>query len=437
MRSSAERETAARLLVRVAGGAFASRLLEETSSSGIRVRVLGVLRWERLLDETISGVSRRPLEKLDAEVLAVLRLGLFEAAILGVPVPVATDGSVRLVRRLGKGSAAGMVNAVLRVANTRLAAVRDGAPPDVRLSHPRWLFERWRNHFGIEAAVAAMEAAQRPADLWVWWTSETARERAAATIDGLEEHPWCPGAWRAPSTARALIPAVRAGEAYAQDPASQLAGHLAAGLARELERPRLVDLCAAPGGKTALTLARRPSAAAGSGEGSRVWGAAIAMDLHAGRTRLLRDNLERMGCRVPVVTGDAGFPPLQRRAWDVVVLDAPCSGTGTLRRHPELRRRLREQDLRMLAERQRRLVTSALDLVAPGGRLLYTTCSVEPEENEALFEPPFEGFEAVSLGALLPAGCPAHPTSAGGIRLLPAEEADGFTYHAVTRIIVE
>jgi len=417
--ASAERLAAARLLVRVAGGAFSSRLLDRGTGPGVRARVLGVLRWQRLLDEALARPSRRPLESLDPEVLAVLRLGLFERAFLGVPAPVATDAAVNLVRRLGKSSAAGMVNAVLRRAAPVLDKLRADAPADVRLSHPAWLFRRWSESFGSDTTIAVMEADQEPAGLWVWFPDDESRQRLEGDGARLEPHPWCPGAWRAAAGAELVIRAVRRGLAYVQDPSSQLAAHLAARLARGFEAPDFADVCAAPGGKAAL--------AAGLGR----WGRVVALDRHPGRARLMRANLARLGRRVPVVAGDAGSSPLRGRAWDCVLLDAPCSGTGTLRRHPELRWRLDEAAIGRLVARQTRLLRAALELPRAGGIVLYVTCSLEPEENEGVVAAAGAGLERVSLAELLPAGCPGTPTAEGGVRIFPAAERDGFTLHAL------
>lgn len=422
MSSSADRRRAALLLARVEGGAFASRLLERVPEAGVRVRVLGVLRWLRRLDQVLGAVVQRPLDRLDPEVRVVLRMGLFEATCLGVPAPVATDAAVRLVRRLGKSSAAGMVNAVLRRAGARWEDVGRSASPDLRLSHPRWLYERWCSVFGKAAAARVMEVGQEPADLWVWWAREDAARRAE--VDGviLVPHPWCPGAWKAPADAPVLARAVARGDAYAQDPSSQLVAHVAAKLGGTTQAATLLDLCAAPGGKTALALRLRH------------WQVVAAGDLRLGRLRLLEATVDRLGGGALVAVADAERPPFVQQAWGVVVIDAPCSGTGTLRRHPELRWRLKPEAISELAVRQAAMIAAALALVAPGGVLLYSTCSVEPEENEGLFKEVPAGWVVEPLEPVLPPGTPAIPTAAGGITILPTPVNDGFTLHALRRV---
>ena len=325
----------------------------------MRSRVLGVLRWQRALDHVLAFHTRRPPADLDPEVRAVLRLGLYEAVRLGVPAAVATDGAVHLARRMGRSSAAGLVNAVLRRAVSSWPEL-EAAPPDLRLSHPEWLYRRWSDRWGEAAAGAAMAADQEPRETWVWFLDEAARARLDGEGVRLESHPWCPGAWAAPGRASALLGEVAGGAAYAQDPGSQLVAHVAAAVGGPGE-PRLADLCAAPGGKLALLLRlRRFRAVVGSTctSGGRAWSA--AGDRGRGRGR---------GWPAPTRPS----PRCGAGSWDLVVVDAPCSGTGTLGRHPELRWRLSPGALAALAARQRALLAAGCELLAPGGR-----CSTPP-----------------------------------------------------------
>ncbi len=418
-RASADRQHAARLLIRVESGAFASRLLGDRAGPGVRVRVLGVLRWQRLLDHVLERFSRRPLPRLDPEVRVALRLGLFERAQIELPAAVAVDGAVRLIRELGHTSATGLVNAVLRRATAAWEEMTTEQSDDLRWSHPSWLAERWRATLGEEAAGAAMAAAQRPAPVWVWFADPETRKRLEGESVALRPHPWCPGAWAPREEIGPVLSAVGRREAYVQDPSSQLVAHVGAGLAGE--EAAFVDLCAAPGGKAALMVRLRP------------WRSAVALDLSPLRLRLLGPLAARLGGPW-MAAADAGRPPLRERAWELVVLDAPCTGTGTLRRHPELKWRLTPQAIVDLAVTQARLLTSAVELVAPGGVLLYATCSLEPEENEAHFEHLPEGFVAEPLGGVLPSGVVTVPTAAGGVRLPTSRDGDGFTVHALRRV---
>jgi 16S rRNA (cytosine967-C5)-methyltransferase len=406
------------MLMRVEDGAFASRLLSGGGAPAARVRVLETLRWMRALDAVLEPLCRRKLEGLDPEVRAALRLGLVEAMRLGLPPALATDTAVRTVRRLGRSSASGMVNAVLRKATGGWREALTDSTIDVRLAHPEWLYRRWADHFGAERAESAMAAAQEPAVTWVWFFDESARSELVDDGVELRAHPWCPGAWSAPGETPRLIRSVRSGAAYAQDPSSQLAAHVA----RTIAGPgaRLVDLCAAPGGKSALMV--RLGA----------WGRVVASDLTLGRVRLMNRTLVKAG-GCAVVAADATAPPFSNGAWDVVLLDAPCTGTGTLRRHPELKWRLRSESVSEMAELQQRLLGSGLGLLAPAGALLYATCSVEPEENEGVVSELPPAFRIENLEQALPAGVPWIPTTAGGIRILPHSDGDGFTMHAVRR----
>jgi 16S rRNA (cytosine967-C5)-methyltransferase len=429
--SSSERRAAALALIRVEQGAFASRLLQTAAGPGVRARVLGVLRWLSALDWVLRRHVRSGLERLDPEVRAVLRLGLYEAVHLGVPAPVATDAAVRLVAGLGKGSARGLVNAVLRRAIAGNGPSIEEAPEHVRWCHPRWLVRRWSAAFGEQAAARIMAADQEPAPLWAWLADPDARQRLDVAGTRLEAHPWCPGAWRAPDDPGALAAAVAGGDAYAQDPASQLVAHVAARLLDELPDAtphRCADLCSAPGGKAALLARLRPGIDL------------VCLDLQPTRVRLVQRLLDRLvgpGRRQTVAAADAGAPPLAGESLDLVVLDAPCSGTGTLRRHPELRWRLSAPELERLAAAQARLVAAAIELLAPGGVLLYSTCSIEPEENERVVAGALGGsqarLETVGLASLVPASAGAITTPAGGLRLLPAGLNDGFTLHALRR----
>jgi 16S rRNA (cytosine967-C5)-methyltransferase len=211
---------------------------------------------------------------------------------------------------------------------------------------------------------------------------------------------------------------VSGGAAYAQDPSSQMVAHIARSIASAEQN--FLDLCAAPGGKTALMLHLGR------------WERVAAADLRLNRARLMRPAVERAG-NCSIVAADATNPPFPRGGWDLVLLDAPCTGTGTFRRHPELKWRLAPESIGELAGIQHKMLAADLDLVAPGGALLYTTCSVEPEENEGVVADLPEGFEIESLESHLPTGVPWIPTSAGGIRILPNPNGDGFTMHAIRR----
>jgi 16S rRNA (cytosine967-C5)-methyltransferase len=415
---SADRLAAAHLLLRVERGAFSSRLLSGATPPAARVRVLEVLRWLRSLDAVLQPLCRRPIANLDPEVRVALRLGLIENMRLGTAPALATDGAVHLVKRLGCSSASGMVNAVLRKAVHSWSGALERSAVDVQLSHPWWICDRWLQSFGHDDTVRSMASAQERAVTWVWFADDGTREALAREGLALEPHPWCPGAWSAPGDPGRLIQEVTAGTAYAQDPSSQLVAHVALALSRR--GGSFADLCAAPGGKTAIAVQHG------------AWRRVAACDIRPSRARLVRGLLGREDV-VSVLIADGTRPPLGPRSWDLVLLDAPCTGTGTFRRRPELKWRLSRASVAEMASLQRRLLLSAIDLAAPGGVVVYSTCSVEPEENEGVVADLPDGVEVEDVSPVLPAGVPWRPTTTGGARILPNPDGDGFTMHAIRR----
>ncbi len=380
--------------------------------------MLEVLRCLRALDVVLQQWCRKDLEKLDPEVRVVLRLGLVEVMRLDVPPALATDGAVRLARRLGRSSAAGMVNAILRKAAAGWPEILESSSIDIRLSHPGWLYQRWLENFDSGPAKESMAASQEGAVTWVWFLDDDGRRALAADGVELEAHPWMPDCWTAPGKAADLVQVVAARRAYAQDPSSQLVAHIAGSLTGTAGR--VIDLCAAPGGKSAL-MAKNDLGTL-----------RVAADVSPQRVRMMARTLESWAGQ-SVVVADAMQPPFAPESWDLVLLDAPCSGSGTFRRHPELKWRLRPESVQEMAVKQRALFESALGLVAPGGVLLYSTCSVEPEENEGVVSRLSEGFAIENLSAAMPEGAPWIPTPTGGCRILPNPDGDGFTMHAVRR----
>jgi 16S rRNA (cytosine967-C5)-methyltransferase len=346
---------------------------------------LGVLRWQRLLDFLIQKFLAKPAESLDLEVLLALRLGLYQLRFLSrVPASAAVNESVELVKRARKRSAAGLVNAVLRKAASLSVAPADKMEPllppglgladrlGVLYSHPTWMVERWLTQFGEARTTALLAANNRAPRTTCAVHDPSQRDQIAVALrkEGFEVQP---GALlRSAVTLRGGNPAnteaFRVGAISIQDEASQLV----ASLVDVVSGQSVLDLCAAPGGKTAI-LARAAGPQA----------LVVAADRHAHRLRITAEHLRRVGAsHVHLVALDALHPLPLEMCFDRILVDAPCSGTGTLARNPEIRWRLRQDDLSDLHRRQVTLLSHALDKLAPSGRLVYSTCSLEPEENE-------------------------------------------------------
>ena len=363
MSVSPARAAAFDILSRVAAGGYASELLHSKRLSGLPARdhglltelVLGVLRWQSALDRAIAGHSAQPLVKLDIEVLIALRLGAYQLLFLDrVPQHAAIHESVELVKRARKRSAAGMVNAILR-------KIPRDLPPEEDLGHPPWLIKRWTNVYGAEATrlicaynqsspQTAIHSAQR--DL----RAELEREEVVVDPGRLVRDAFV---GKSGDVTRTL--AFRERRLTIQDEASQLVALLVGnGYA-------ILDCCAAPGGKTRILREQNPY--------SRI----VALELHARRAALLKRLLSAP--QVHVVAADARTMPLAK-SFDRVLVDAPCSGTGTLARNPEIKWRLRAEDITRLQRYQLEILVAAMKQVVPGGRIVYSTCSLEPEENE-------------------------------------------------------
>lgn len=341
--------------------------------------VMGVLRWQSLLDQRLAAASSQKLERLDGEVLAALRLGVYQLKFLSrVPARAAIFESVELVKAARKRSAASFVNAVLRKiaeAGAEEIFAEIGKAPDAstlaqNAAHPPWLVDRWTEHYGLEAARQICTHDQTvPGTAIHIHDDRSDTELAEAGVE------LAPG--RLLSAARrVLVGDVTATRAYQegrvsmQDEASQLVA-LLAGRGETIVDGAILDCCAAPGSKTALLARRNPRAKV------------FATELHPHRARLLQ-NLSRMR-NVYVVAADARHLPFVR-TFDRILADVPCSGTGTLARNPEIKWRLKVEDLHHLQSRQVAILKSALAQLAIGGRLVYSTCSLEREENEAVVE---------------------------------------------------
>lgn len=394
-----------RILARVeAHQAHAARLL--TGAPPLtRELVLTVLRWQYTLDHLLQPFLHQPLLHLDPPVRACLRVGLAEAKLLRTPAPVAVAEAVRVCKAF-LPKASGLVNACLRraVGATWPAADDRTVPLALRLSHPPWLVTRWQDRLPTELLEQALASAQQPAPLCL--LAGVSRLPPEVKV---EPHPSVPGVWVVRSGATAAAQACARGQAYAMDPT-------AVAVARLLPRGRwLLEVAAAPGGKSLVV---------GLEQGDAL---RVALDLRVSRVRLLAKAVRLLPHPPHLVAADGTHPPFRPRSFDAVLLDAPCSGTGTLRRHPEIRWRLTPGHLEELAALQKALLSAAVRLVAPGGFVLYATCSLEPEENEEVVAT--LGLPVASLAGKLPTGLPRVELGSGGVLIPPGPWGDGFTVH--------
>ncbi len=352
--------------------------------------VMGVLRWRSRLDAEIATASSQPVSKLDIEILIALRIALYQLLWLDrIPQHAALHESVELVKRARKRSAAAFVNAVLR----KLLAAPLSATPrkpagsaEVELSspqtlagalaHPRWLLERWVHEYGLFAARRICQYDQAIPVTSIRIRTPAAKEQLGEEQLRQEHITLSPGgllasARRVQSGDITTTRAFRTGQIVIQDEASQLVAALVG------SGSQILDCCAAPGGKTLGIADRNPAAAV------------TAVELHPHRARLLHKLLPHES-QIKIVNADAKHLPLLL-PFDRVLADVPCSGTGTLAHNPEIKWRLTLDDLAELHHRQLAILRSALAQVAPadvapGGRLIYSTCSLEKEENENVVE---------------------------------------------------
>ena len=378
----------------------------------------GVQRWRAALDHLIVEFARRPIDRLDAEIVEILRLSAYQLLYLTrVPAAAVVDDAVDLTKKIGKRSASGFANAVLRSISRRRASLplpprpSDAADREaalnylsVTLSHPRWLAERWLERFGLDIAESWMQFNNTPGSVTLranrlQTTRDGLIERLGASSGGeIQVHPtiYAPDGVVVDAGHPLRGTGQEEGWFVVQDEASQLVTLLAGDRAL----PRVLDTCASPGGKTTAMAALMDGG-----------GLLVACDVRDRRVDLLRRTVTASGARnVRIVQADLLKPLPFGSVFDCVLVDAPCSGLGTLRRDPDIRWRRREQHLPSLAAAELTMLQHAAGNVAPGGRLVYATCSSEPEENEAI---------AAAFLATMPGFTPLHASRATS-RLDPA-----------------
>ncbi len=367
--------------------------LEPRDRAFVRVLVATTLRRLGQIDGLVAHCLDRPLKAKQAQVQDLLRLGACQLLFLDTPAHAAVDSTVALARGTALGGYRGLVNAVLRRLTREGAAIRD-AQDAATLNTPTWLWESWQAAYGEATArrIALAHLKDPPLDLTV-----------KADLDGWAERL---GADRLPTGSLRLAPGAgevarldgyQAGAWWVQDAAAALPARLLGDLAGR----SAIDLCAAPGGKTAQLAAM----------GARV----TAVERDPKRLGRLQENLDRLGLAAHRVCADAAtWRPAEPA--DAVLLDVPCSATGTLRRHPDIALLKRAKDLSSLAALQDRLLAAAVQMVRPGGVLVYATCSLQPEEGPE------------RIAALMATGAPVERVPVAASELgIPAEliTADG------------
>lgn len=392
------------------------RLADDRDRALAAAIVIGTLRWQARLDYLLAEGSARPLSSLDPAVLQILRLSLFQLLFLArVPASAVVDDAVSMARRARKSSASGFVNGVLRGLSRRRGGLTLPETPAgvagsadralaaralaVTESHPTWLVERWIGRLGLDAARQWLGFDNVEAPLTL--RANLRRQSVAALQALLAEHGidtvptrFAPAGLVVTSGNPLKTPLADTGRFLIQDESSQLVP-LALGVS---PGHRVLDACAAPGGKT-LALA----------DALRDNGLLVAADVRPRRIAVLRRLLARHDVSARLVAHDLARGAPFGEVFDRVLVDAPCTGLGTLRRDVDIRWRRQPEDLAGAAMRQRAMLGEAAATVRPGGRLVYATCSSEPEENEAVVESFLAGrpdFQPVARATLLAEGMP-------------------------------
>lgn len=435
------RATAAWALERTLGSATpvdtwlsaAQERFEDRDRALLSELVLGSLRWLRRIDAVIELASSRRLDDIDPALHGLLRVAVYQLLFLDrVPPHAVVNEAVEHAQRATHRGGAAFANAVLRrISRDRELAAWPLREPDpvrrlaIEWSHPDFLVERWLERFGPDRTRALLEANNRPKPLQLLaFRDRGGREfLAEELIDaGLEVEPSsiAPLGLAVLSGNPFATAAFREGRFYVMDEASQVAALVPPPEPRE----RIYDAAAAPGGKSFALAAVEPSVRL------------VLGDIDAGRLATLTANLDRLGRPWPRVTADAAHPPFTT-PFDRVVLDLPCTGTGTLRKHPELKWRVTASEVERLAAQARRFLAAAAPLVAEGGKLVAITCSLEAEENEeavAAFLAEHPEFRPLELGGLVASPLDRYVRGPGLWRIFPAGHHDGFTVSVLERV---
>jgi 16S rRNA (cytosine967-C5)-methyltransferase len=427
-------EGATTTLDRIMAAAFeAAPQLDRRDRALANALVYGVQRWRGRLDWIIDHFSRTPLARMDPAIRNILRLGLFQIAFMErIPVSAAVNTAVEMAKQTEAPWAARFVNGVLRNAARGLENVPfpelSGDPVGAiaaTRAFPRWLVERWLRRFGVQETLALCDAANAIPPITLRTnTLKTSRAALLAALQSAAEAPqptlYAPEGIRCARLREALteLPPFQQGWCQVQDEAAQLVTHLLDPRPGE----RVLDACAGRGGKTGHIAQRL-----------RNRGLLVALDNDNLRLAELAGELQRLGVGcAEIVPHDLAQPPknLGARSFDRVLLDAPCSGLGVLRRNPDTKWAAERADLGRFGERQLGFLKNLAPLVRPGGRLVYAVCSLEPEETDAVVSAFLEavpGFDLARSAADGPLAAAGLVDAAGALRTLPhRHHMDGF-----------
>jgi len=392
--------------------------LSDAASPFLKELVFGVTRWYWTLQACVDSLLKKPLRKKDSDLLMLILVGLYQLRELRVPAHAAINETVGACEQLGKGWAKGLVNAVLRSYYRGEGKVDQGLSDEARYSHPSWLLEHvrksWPAHWdeilraNNERAPMVLRINQRRTDR-PGYLAELARCGLRGRPDDLS----CCGVVLDTPVPVHTLPGFFRGWVSVQDTAAQWAAELLPLKAGG----RVLDACAAPGGKLTHILEQYPDA-----------GPALAIDISTKRIRMIRENLERLGVSADLRVADAA----DLESWwdgnqfDCVMLDAPCTGSGVIRRRPDIKHLRRPRDLAAMVDVQALLLERLWQTVAPCGYLLYCTCSVFPEENDRQMETFSSGRNDVDI---CPVRTPAGLRCGFGLQTLPGvHNVDGFYY---------
>jgi len=397
----------------------------------LRSLVYGTVRWQIRLEALLEKLSARPPGELDPNVRALLLVGLFQLLHSDIAAHAAVAETVEATRALKQPRAAGFVNAILRRAQRETAALSTDIDDDIaiRTAHPHWLVERLASDWP-DRYPALLDANNGHPPFWLRVNRrhidvDAYREILQRAGMPCERNPYAPAALRLLSPVDVnSLPHFAEGYVSVQDAAAQLAAHLLAPQPGE----RVLDACAAPGGKSCHLLELQPQIAE-----------LVAVDISAARLHRVRDNLRRLQLSATLIEGDAATPGewWDGKLFDRILLDVPCSATGVIRRHPDIKLLRRTEDIDELQRQQAAILRAAWPLLAPGGRLLYASCSALRSETGAVvaaFLTANADAEDCTVESVAGLGYAESRPGPGYPLFVGEAQMDGFYYACLTKI---